>query len=674
MEVVLDDGTLVVKTYSDLDEIYLKWAEVYGIYKASVMDKALQEQTKKLKEDSDRTFAEFLVHFDQKLPEIYRSFMEDRLRSMAINIVGVTKEYLVRIVELARKHKIYSIIENTSLVLCSSTKAAGKELKPENIPEEIILKQEFEGTTSLADPNSDLDVAVDLITGTENKITKDMIQEFRDVPDPVVDATILEILPKDNKIGLKINAPECYGSPIIKYVLQIIQRTFTGLVKEKTVNFWPTDIHFLVEDYATIHWLTIRIKPENASGEQKIYKELKLIFPKIYTEIKMMGRNEINQIDYDLIDEIAQKSIDANQEENEMYCGKWATVSFVSTKSNQLKPARILSKNSTLCIVDNFELVQWGLALGLEKGSVVEQPAIMFLRKGLLVNSIALGNTFCVVSTIDGKVFSWGDNRFGQLGNGTYCALVPNPVQVSDLATEFIVDVRAGFGFTLSLSDKGKAFSWGQKQAISGVPVLNRFGDEISFVNSGINQPSPQDISSKYIQSDDRVCKIAAGEYHLGLVTEKGHIFLWGDNEENMFGDYPASNSVIPIKIPLKTGRAVALELGYNHSVLQVETSDDSGNLSKEVYAWGINKHYQCGLPNPHPVTTPTLVPSLKGLSLNHFSCGVERTFFTTTEGKTFMFGRKARDLLEKDSLCPVELEPRGKEVWEFNGTFVIMN
>lgn len=51
----------------------------------------------------------------------------------------------------------------------------------------------------------------------------------------------------------------------------------------------------------------------------------------------------------------------------------------------------------------------------------------MFLHRDLLVSSVAVGNNFCVLATIDGKVYSWGANGYGQLGQGGYSVLVDKP-------------------------------------------------------------------------------------------------------------------------------------------------------------------------------------------------------------------------------------------------------
>jgi alpha-tubulin suppressor-like RCC1 family protein len=667
-EVEIDDGTVVIERFTKLDDMYVQWAEFNRSCRAAAKDKKPEDEVAAMKKQAEKIFEDFFVEFQERLPDIFKLFIEDQRRSMGISIVGVEKPYLIRIINKAKEHKIAAMLEQSKLVFCTNGRAQGLEVKPDDLPDVFETHEE-----PPVKPNISKEETEDILDDDNidvKKITKQMIREFTSVPDPVEIATVTEILSQQSKVGLKIVTPECYNSPILDYQLKVSATTFDGQKKNTTEILKPDDTHFGVDNLGSVKELIIDIHPRNAEGTQSVAKVLKVVLPKCSQEISMFGKCNLNQIDYDLVDDQAKLAIEEAEEQETFECLRWAKVSLASKSSKGLKPARIISKNTTLCIVENCELLQWGMTLGLQEGKVIEQPACMFIRKGLLINSMAIGNTFCVVSTIDGKVFTWGDNRFGQLGNGSFSELVPNPVEVAALKNEFVIDVRAGYGHALCLTDQGKAYSWGQRQALVGAPVINRFGDEISFSNTGTNQPIPQNISTKYISTDDKVTKICSGEFHLGMVTQKGQVYLWGDNEENMFGEYPACNSVIPVHIPVSSGKAIGLELGFNHCVLQVQNS--SGE--KEIYAWGVNKHCQCGKEKSDPLTQPTRVTSLKGMDLQHFSCGVERTYLTTTDGRVFIFGRKAEGLLDEDSPTPVLLPVQGKELWEFNGTFVLMN
>jgi len=81
---------------------------------------------------------------------------------------------------------------------------------------------------------------------------------------------------------------------------------------------------------------------------------------------------------------------------------------------------------------------------------------------GKTVVAIA-GMSHSLALTSDGQVFAWGNNFSGQLGNNsTANSPVPAPVDMSGaLAGQTVVAVAAGMGHSLALTTDGKVFSWG---------------------------------------------------------------------------------------------------------------------------------------------------------------------------------------------------------------------
>ncbi|TCJ98215.1 UNVERIFIED_ORG: regulator of chromosome condensation (RCC1) repeat-containing protein, partial [Anoxybacillus amylolyticus] len=66
------------------------------------------------------------------------------------------------------------------------------------------------------------------------------------------------------------------------------------------------------------------------------------------------------------------------------------------------------------------------------------------------VHSLAIGQ--------DGKVYAWGSNYYGQLGDGTTTSRT-TPVQVQGLSN--VVAVAAGRAHSLAVTADGKIYSWG---------------------------------------------------------------------------------------------------------------------------------------------------------------------------------------------------------------------
>ena len=76
---------------------------------------------------------------------------------------------------------------------------------------------------------------------------------------------------------------------------------------------------------------------------------------------------------------------------------------------------------------------------------------------GVVQISSGFGHSLALKS--DGTVWSWGDNTFGQLGDGTTDVRIA-PVKVTGLAN--IVQISSGFGHSLALKSGGTVWAWGE--------------------------------------------------------------------------------------------------------------------------------------------------------------------------------------------------------------------
>ena len=101
----------------------------------------------------------------------------------------------------------------------------------------------------------------------------------------------------------------------------------------------------------------------------------------------------------------------------------------------------------------------------LEYLIVDENPkAYISLAPGETIIVLTLGSVYSVALTSSGRVFTWGDNDSGQLGNNTIIGQL-TPAGISPRfeleENEKIIQVAASNSHTAALTSQGRAFLWG---------------------------------------------------------------------------------------------------------------------------------------------------------------------------------------------------------------------
>jgi len=96
-----------------------------------------------------------------------------------------------------------------------------------------------------------------------------------------------------------------------------------------------------------------------------------------------------------------------------------------------------LKNGSAIALLKNGEVYAWGnddwgqLGNGIEPGGSQDRPIQVNVPRGITVAYVAMGGADTFVLTNDGDLYAWGNDERGQLGNGTTTRQVVNPQQVS---------------------------------------------------------------------------------------------------------------------------------------------------------------------------------------------------------------------------------------------------
>jgi alpha-tubulin suppressor-like RCC1 family protein len=115
------------------------------------------------------------------------------------------------------------------------------------------------------------------------------------------------------------------------------------------------------------------------------------------------------------------------------------------------------------------------------------------------VLGIAVGGEFAMVLGTDGTLWTWGENNYGELGNGsTLIGNVTQPREVRGLESG-IVQIAAGGLFALARQSDGSVWAWGQNGA----------GELGNGTTSGIQGANPVPVQVTGLAS---VTQISAGQ------------------------------------------------------------------------------------------------------------------------------------------------------------------
>jgi alpha-tubulin suppressor-like RCC1 family protein len=151
---------------------------------------------------------------------------------------------------------------------------------------------------------------------------------------------------------------------------------------------------------------------------------------------------------------------------------RWGELGFDSlTASVEPRPVTGVSQVIALAAGDNHSLAltadgtlyAWGRneagQVGSGSGNPREPAPVRVALPGIVVG-IAAGQHHSMALLYDGRVFAWGQNDEGQLGNGVALAS-PTPIAVSGLGSSPIVSIGAGERHSLALDRDGNVWGWG---------------------------------------------------------------------------------------------------------------------------------------------------------------------------------------------------------------------
>ena len=249
---------------------------------------------------------------------------------------------------------------------------------------------------------------------------------------------------------------------------------------------------------------------------------------------------------------------------------------------------------------------------------------------------VETGGTFVLGLKADGSLWAWGEDTYGQLGNGAGVASATVPTRVGTDADW--ASLAAGEDYSFAIKNDGRLFAWGtNSNAILGLGDYNTIRES----------PTQVGTDADWVQVD-------TGGSFAAAIKSDGSLYTWGPGPH---GD----GTVTGVTSPLRLGTA------NDWLAVVVGPSDYSALKSDgKVYTWGGNNLGQLG----DGGVTERWLPGLNSLETYSLSFSLNGAPGTAPASQTLRLNDKA--ITPTAPSCDYHdflgwyTDPEGTTAWDF--------
>ena len=278
--------------------------------------------------------------------------------------------------------------------------------------------------------------------------------------------------------------------------------------------------------------------------------------------------------------------------------------------------------------------------LGTGRATFTSTTPVKVVNLDRTTTAVVVGLMHSCALLTDGSVRCWGENRFGQLGNGTTKDRY-TPVRVVNLWGKAKA-ITAGANHTCALLTDGRVRCWG----------LNTYGQ----LGDGSTQDKHTPVTVANLDGPAKA--ITAGANHTCALLTDGRVQCWGLNAQGQLGDGTIEDKHTPVSVINLRAPAKAIAAGSSHTCALLEDG--------RIQCWGQNTFGQLGNGTFQDKKQPVEVVDL-GLPAQHIAAGGEHTCAVLADKSLRCWGENGRGTVGngswKNTSRPVSVVGLGNSV-----------
>jgi alpha-tubulin suppressor-like RCC1 family protein len=240
----------------------------------------------------------------------------------------------------------------------------------------------------------------------------------------------------------------------------------------------------------------------------------------------------------------------------------------------------------------------------------------------------------------DGRIFCWGEQGEGRLGNTITIGVSLIPVAESTSATDW-AQIDAGTAHTCAVKTGGTLYCWG----------LGTFG------RLGNNSTESSSLPAREASSGTDWSQVSAGSNHTCAVTDAGRLYCWGSGLNGRLGNNDTAESMVPVSEATQAQDWAQVSAGGNHTC--------AVKADGRLFCWGVGSTGQLG----DGASVERWVPVQESTAAGDWvsvTSGMSHTCAAKLNGNVFCWGQGTNGQLGNNGSANVPV-PEPEYTWAGN-------